>query len=197
MLVACVGFVRPAMGQRTPALDLTVRLDSVVVSELTVRDLFSDDRFPDAMESGFPLYLAFRVELRQSRSLWDRTATAVEWERIVLWDPVRERYVIEDAEGTEIVGSLTALERRVGGPWPVQLPAEGAGPHYVKAVLNARTLSDEDVDEVFAWLKGEAVDTPQRERPGFITRTARRLLVQVAPLPATTVETRSAELILP
>jgi hypothetical protein len=65
------------------------------------------------------------------------------------------------------------------------------------AVLNARTLSDEDLDEVFAWLEGEAGRAPRHERPGWITRTARRHLVLVASLPATTVEAQSADVTLP
>jgi hypothetical protein len=47
------------------------------------------------------------------------------------------------------------------------------------------------VDEVFAWLKGESEGAPHR--PGFVTRTARKLLIQVAPLPRIAVEGRSAE----
>ena len=189
-LALLAGLARPLAGQGPPDVTLAVRTTDGVAAEVVVRDLFTDDRFRAAMESGFPLYLEYRIELREARSLWDRTETAVTWERVVLWDPVRERYVVEDAEGTEFVGNLGALERRLSGPWRVQFELDGAGEFYVKAVLTARTLSDEDVDEVFAWLKGES-DMPERSRPGFITRTARRLLVQVAPLPAMSVETRS------
>ena len=55
------------------------------------------------------------------------------------------------------------------------------GTLYYTATVTARTLSDEDVDEVFDWLRGDT-DSEAKKR-GLFTRTARKLLVQVAPLP--------------
>jgi hypothetical protein len=191
VLLAVLGGLSPLRAQRSTEMTVTVVNQGGLGAELAVRALFADDQFPAAMEAGFPLYLEFRMELREKRSLWDRTATAVKWERVVLYDPVRDRYVVEDADGTEIVKEREALERRLAGPWRVPMEPAKPGRFYYKAVLIARTLSDEDVDEVFAWLKGDPVDSLRRERPGFIARTARRLLVQVAPLPTMTVEAKS------
>ena len=64
----------------------------------------------------------------------------------------------------------------------------GPGEFYFHAAVSARTLEDEDVDEVFGWLKGEHPDSIRRNRPGIVTRAARRLLVQLAPLPRVTLE---------
>jgi hypothetical protein len=66
----------------------------------------------------------------------------------------------------------------------------GASP---SARPRARTLSDEDVDEVRAWLRRGDAEQADRDPPGFLARAARRLLVQVAPLPRITLEARTAE----
>jgi hypothetical protein len=53
-------------------------------------------------------------------------------------------------------------------------------------------LTDEDVDEVYAWLRGDEADTT-RHRPGLIARAARKLLVEVAPLPRLDLEGRTED----
>jgi len=49
------------------------------------------------------------------------------------------------------------------------------------------------VDEVYAWLRGDGAEQGDRDRPGLLARTARRVLVQVAPLPRITLEARTRE----
>jgi hypothetical protein len=157
-----------------------------------LRGLLADDRFLSAMRSGFPLYMAYQLELRESRSMWDRTVAREAWELVVLYDPGRDVYQLEDLHGTEEIRDRTVLERRLAYAYVFEgLRPDRPGRFHYRASVAARTLSDEDVDEVFAWLKGESEGAPAR--PGFVTRTARRLLIQVAPLPRITVEGRSAE----
>ncbi len=159
---------------------------------VALRGLLDDGRFVRAMESGFPLYVEFTVELRESKSFWDRGVAREEWEYVVLFDPVRERFVVEDADGTEIVPDRDRLGRRLEQEYPVVgLEPDGSGTFYYKAEVTARTLDDDDVDEVFAWLKGEDVEDGKRKRPGVLTRVARRVFVAVVPLPRVTLEARS------
>lgn len=174
---------------------VSVELSVAEVPEayVTLHDLLSDDRYLRAMESGFPLHLQYSVELREARSLWDRTVARVEWEFVVLYDPVRERFVMEDSAGTAVVPSSSVLRGALGSVYQVGLEPDGEGEFYYRAVVSVRTLDDHDVDEVFAWLKGESADSLRRRRPGLVTRTARRLLVRVAPLPRVTVEGRSGK----
>jgi hypothetical protein len=144
------------------------------------------------MESGFPLYIEYRVELRESRSLWDRAVDRLDWEYVVLYDPVRMRYRVEYVDGTEYLPDVTALQRRLEDVWPVsELQPDRPGEYYFNATVTVTTLTDEDVDEVFAWLRGEEADSLSRDRPGFVTRTARKLLVRVAPLPRVEIEGKS------
>ncbi len=160
---------------------------------MALRALLADNRYLEAMESGFPLYVEYRVELRESRSLWDRTVVRQDWEFVVLYDPVRDRYLLEDAEGSEVVPTRGLLEGRLGRPYVVRMQPDRQGEFHYHVAVDARTLSDEDVDEVFAWLKGENVDSLPVERPGWVTRTARRLLIQIAPLPRVHLEGRTED----
>lgn len=172
-------------------LDRSGDVPDVVV---TLRNLFSE-RFLPAMESGFPLYLEYRVTLRRARSSWfDESVLEHVLEYVVYYDPVRELYVVEEPGVTEQLPTLADLRSKVSkriifrGLYP-----QDSGRYYYAASVVARTLSDSDVDEVFAWLRGENGDSTALERPGFVTRTARRLLVQVAPLPRITLEGRTED----
>jgi hypothetical protein len=167
--------------------------DEVPVASVSVVGLLADERFLSAMESGFPLHVEYTVELRESRSMWDRTVSKVQWDYVVLFDPVRERYQLEFSEGTEIVRDRVVLRQRLEAVVPVALSPDQDGDFYYKAIVDARTLDDDDVDEVFAWLKGEDIDSLRQDRPGILTRTARRLLVRMAPLPRVSLEGRSTK----
>ncbi len=164
---------------------------------VSLQGLLQDDHFVSAMESGFPLHVAYKVELKQSRSLWDRTVARAEWDYVVLYDPVRQRFVLEDPYGAEVLPNRSALRERLNQVYFFELAPDQAGEFYYAATVDALTLEDEDVDEVFEWLKGESADSLQRNRPGFLTRAARNLLVRVAPLPRVTVAAQSARFTRP
>lgn len=186
LLVPCV------TGQARPVVRVDLEVDEIATARVSVHGLLNDERFLSAMESGFPLYVEYRVELREARSLWDRTVDAVEWEYVVLYDPVRRRYRLEYRDGTEYIPDAAALSQRLEDVYPVdELQPDSPGRYYFAAVVNATTLTDEDVDEVFAWLRGEGADSLPHDRPGFLTRAARKLLVRVAPLPRVELEGKS------
>jgi hypothetical protein len=180
-------------GQAEAEVRVELSGDEVPVASVSVVGLLADERFLSAMESGFPLHVEYTVELRESRSMWDRTVSKVQWDYVVLFDPVRERYQLEFSEGTEIVRDRVVLRQRLEAVVPVALSPDQDGDFYYKAIVDARTLDDDDVDEVFAWLKGEDIDSLRQDRPGILTRTARRLLVRMAPLPRVSLEGRSTK----
>lgn len=183
-LVCCVVFAFDASAQREP--DVVVELrpsDDAPAASVQLRGLLSDSRYLRAMRSGFPLYVEYQVELRRSRSNWfDDVVAQTFWEYVVLYDPVRETFVVEDGESREELSNEQELRRRLETVWALQLTPERAGRYYYAATVSVRTLSDSDVDEVFDWLKGED-DSRGARRHGFITRGARKLLVRIAPLP--------------
>ena len=180
------------VGQARPVVRVELEEDEIPTARVSLHGLLDDDRFLSAMESGFPLYIEYRVELRESRSLWDRKVGRLEWEYVVLYDPVRMRYRVEYVDGTDYLPDVSALRQRLQDVYPVSgLQPDQPGEYYFNAVVTVTTLTDEDVDEVFAWLRGEAADSLSRDRPGFVTRTARKLLVRVAPLPRMEIEGKS------
>jgi hypothetical protein len=181
--------------QGRPRLEVELRTSGTDPPQAAVRTrgLLGDGQFLGAMRSGFPLYVAITVDLRERRSLWDRTVDRLVWEYVVLHDPVRDVFLLEDPDGTEEIPDTTVLARKLENVLVVGLVAEGRGRHHYQATVRARTLSDEDVDEVYAWLRGDDAASARRDRPGFLARAARRLLVQVAPLPRVTLEGRTGE----
>jgi hypothetical protein len=185
-------FSSGALGQDRS--DVVVDLDltaDVPAARVSITGLLSDPRFLNAMRSGFPLYIEYQIELRQSRANWfDRTVARDSYEYVVLYDPVRETFVVEDLVGREELSGESALSRRLESIYGFRLDPDDEGEFYYSATFHARTLSDEDVDEVFDWLKGED-DTTSVRRRGILTRSARRLLVQVAPLPRLTKSAQS------
>ena len=182
-------------GQGRPRVEVDLRTSGTDPPQaaVRVRDLLADGQFLSAIRSGFPLYVALTVELREERSLWDRSVDRWVWEYVVVHDPVRDVYVLEDPDGTEEIPDRGVLERKLERVYLVGLAPRAPGRHHYQATVRARTLSDEDVDEVYAWLRGDGADQGDRGRPGLLTRTARKVLVQVAPLPRVTLEGRTGE----
>lgn len=200
LVLCCCAIYGAADAQARPAVEVElIPTDASPDVEVSVRGLLSDRRFLNAMESGFPLYVEYHVALRNSRSVWfDGTEDEFTLEYVVFYDPVRELYVVEARGLTEQLSSLDALRSRVAQRYRIEFfDPEAPGRYYFAVTVNARTLSDSDVDEVFAWLKGENGDSSAFERPGFVTRTARRLLVRVAPLPRVTLEGRTRDFEVP
>lgn len=156
---------------------------------VSLRGLLTDDRFLRTMQSGFPLYVAYTAELRRSRSNWfDQTVDYYTWEFVVLHDPVRESFVAEQADGTVHLGTVGEFDDYLSRVFDIrQLTPNGEGRYYYKVTVDARTLSDADVDEVFDWLKGDNADSSELRQRGLLTRTARHILVRVAPLPRLTL----------
>jgi hypothetical protein len=172
------------------ALSLSASDTGPPAAVVQLTDLLEDDRFLSAMRAGFPLYVAVTVQLRESRALWDREVDRWVTEWVVVFDPVRDLYRLEDDAGTEEISDRTVLERRLARAYVVPLSPDGSGRYHYQASITARTLSDKDVDDVYAWLRGDEADST-RPRPGLLARAARKLLVQVAPLPRVTLDART------
>ncbi|MBI4503315.1 MAG: DUF4390 domain-containing protein [Gemmatimonadetes bacterium] len=187
----CAGIAGAAQAQSRPVLRLDLNASRVPEALISVLNLLSD-RVHAALQSGFPLYVHYRVELRESRELFDRTAADTSWEYVALFDPMRERFVVEGTiDGREELTSRAALQQRLERVYVVGLVPDGPGRFYYRAMVEARTLSDQEIDEAFAWLQGEEGDSVGLRRPDAFTRATRRLLVRVAPLPQFGLEAKS------
>ena len=193
----CLLLAGSLAAQERPRLELDLRTSGADPPQAVVhvRQLLADGEFLSAVRSGFPLYVALTVELREQRSLWDRSVARWVWEYVVIHDPVRDVYSLEDADGTEEIPDRTSLERKLESVYVVGLTPPGAGRYHYRASVRARTLSDEDVDEVYAWLRGNGAEA-ERDRPGFLARAARKVIVQVAPLPRVDLDARTGEFVI-
>jgi len=114
-VAACAcSFASVAEGQGRASLVVELGEERPPEALVRVRGQLVDDRFFSALESGFPLHVELRVELKRPRALWDAVVERWEWSYVVLHDPVRDRYVIEFADGTEVLPDRAALRRRLG-----------------------------------------------------------------------------------
>lgn len=171
---------RPLVAQDSPAIDITLESDTSVLVQLVRLD--PDRRFVGAIHDGFPLYIEYHVELRESRGIWfDNTIAERVYEFVVSYDPVREVYLVDDQLKTEELRSERQLRDNLDRVYRFEFEPPPNGRYYYAVTIDARTLSDADVDEVYDWLRGDEGEAPQQR--GILTRAARRLLIEVAPLP--------------
>ena len=190
--------VTVARGQTEPVLTAALRNSRPPEVVVRVEHLLARAEFLDALRSGFPLYVAYEVALRQSQTFTDRTVDDLVLEYVVLFDPVRDRFAIESGdETTEILSDRSALERRLAAAHVVGLEPDRSGSFYYETTVEARMLSDEDVDEAFAWLRGANSDSVKLRDPGFFGRLARRVLVRVTTLPHVRLRARTEQFRVP
>jgi hypothetical protein len=152
--------------------------------------------FAGALHDGFPVRYDFRLELRRSvRILPDRLESQVEWEAIVLLDPLTNEYDLVRSTGAEEhFSSQAALERALAVPFSVDLMPSGGAQYYYVASLTIESLSLSELDEAERWLRGDlgpALST-KGDVGNALGRGVRRLLVRLSGLPRLGLESRSA-----
>ena len=152
--------------------------------------------FAGALHDGFPVRYDFRLELRRSvRILPDRLESQVEWEAIVLLDPLTNEYdLVRSSGGEEHFSSQSALERALAVPFSVDLMPRGGAQYYYVASLLIESLSLSELDEAERWLRGDLA--PALSTKGDVSnslgRGVQRLLVRLSGLPRLGIESRSA-----
>jgi hypothetical protein len=152
--------------------------------------------FGGALHDGFPVRYHFRLELRRSvRILPDRLESDVEWDAVVLLDPLSNEYDLVRSGGSEEhFPSERDLERALSVPFSVDLMPRGGDQYYYLGTLEIESLSLSELDEAERWLSGEF--GPAIARRGDVGealgRGVRRLLVRLSGLPRLRLESRSA-----
>lgn len=149
--------------------------------------VLSDPRMRELLENGFPARLSYRVELWSSERFADQLHRAVEWEVLVRWRGTDQRFEVTQRVGQRVLslGSFARIEdaeAAVERPLrvPIVAPTRNRR-YYYQAVLEVRTLSVSDLDEVNAWLRGELTPAVRGERnPGTaLTRGLRSLTTRL------------------
>lgn len=149
--------------------------------------VFTDPRVADLLRNGFPARLHYRVELWSTRGWFNSLRQAVEWDVIVRYSSLEQRYLVARVDAEDRVTQLGAyealrdVERVVSQPYePPIIPRDRDELYYV-VVLDVEMISVSDLDEVERWLRGELRPAVRGERSAgtAITRGMRTLFVKI------------------
>lgn len=164
LLFASVASAAALGAQRGPGVEVQLPTASRLATEgplVRARNVLSDARMRELLAAGFPARLSYRVELWSSERFFDQLHRAAEWEVLVRWRGVDQRYEVTQRVGDQIL-SLGSFERIEDAESAVQRPLRVpvTAPNsrrrfYYQATLTVRTLSVSDLDEVNAWLRGD------------------------------------------
>ena len=181
----------PATAQRPV---LTVAAESTT-ARVQATGLLADSQFVTLLRSGFPLRLHYRLELWRVRSSWfDAFVREVGWDAVARHDPLTNEFVVLRTGGaTSRHASPEDLDRALGVPYRVALPAPAGDSYYYLARIEATTLNQSDIDELTRWLRGDVgpAVAERRDVGDALARGAQRTLLRLAGLPRLTLEGRS------
>jgi hypothetical protein len=175
---------------------LSVGVDSAAQrGVLRVRDILADKELEDAIRSGLPLRVRFKMELWRD-ALFDDLIATEQWTAILTFDPLSELYIVRtraDAPRAQAFTDFTSARALVETAYLVSLRPPRRGRYYYTGSVDIETLSLSDLEELERWLKGELQPAVSGERslPGAIGQGARRLFIRVLSLPERRLEARS------
>lgn len=159
-----------------------------------VGDVLDDRALRDAVRSGLPLRMRFRVELW--RDTWfDDLVEQTAWTSVLAYEPLEQRY-LATAPGSDSVARFAGYDEARAALETAYTPSMGpasGGTYYYLVYLEIETLSLSDLDELERWLRGELQPAVRggRSVTGAIGTGLKRLLVRVLGLPARRYEARS------
>jgi hypothetical protein len=161
---------------------------------LRVRDVLADDELEDAVRSGLPLRLRFRVELWRD-GFFDELIATDQWAAVVTYDALSEHYIVRPRANARarVFADFAAARTALETSYAVALRPQQRGRYYYTGSVDIETLSLSDLEELERWLKGELQPavTGDRSITGAIGQGARRLLIRVLSLPERRLEARS------
>lgn len=181
--------------QQPPWLTVTADAGAEHRPLLYVGSVLSDQDLEDAVRSGLPLRLHFRVELWRDR-VFDSLEADQTMTTVLHYDPLDDRFVLRNragpAEGRRF-SSFSAARAAIEGSYALDIQPRRSGRYYYTAVLQVETLSLSDLEELERWLKGELGPAVRGDAsvPGAVGKGVRRLMVRVLGLPARRYEARS------
>ena len=159
--------------------------------------LGGESRWLDALRSGLPVRLHYRVELWRSRDGWfDDFSRQVEWDVVVRHEPLLDQYTLLTLVGARRqerrYATLDALGAALAFAYQVSVRPDEPGGYYYAASLQVSTLSDSDLDELERFLAGDLGNPGKGEGIGdAVGRGATRFLLRLAGLPSLRLEARS------
>ena len=174
-------------GQRSP-LTLQVEAGAPVVA---VGAVLADDALEEAVRSGLPVRMRFRVELWRDQ-LFDNLVQQSDWTAVLAFEPLERRFLV-GADSMTAVDSYARARSALEAVYrPTMVPLR-SGRYYYLAFLEIETLSLSDLDELEQWLRGE-LEPAVRGRgsvTGAVGAGLKRALIRVLDLPARRYQARS------
>ncbi|MFZ5624205.1 MAG: DUF4390 domain-containing protein [Gemmatimonadota bacterium] len=161
-------------------------------------ELLDDPRWRNALTSGLPLRLHYRLELWRTRSGWlDDLQRQVEWDVVIQREPLLEQFsvalVTSRGRRENRYATLDALSAALAVPYRVAIRVTEPASYFYTATLTVSTLSDRDLREFERFLRGDLGPAAGGEESfgDAVGRGAKRILLRLAGLPGTKIEARS------
>lgn len=180
---------------QTPRLAVHPDQDAGHEAIVSAAGVLAEPALEEALESGLPLRLRFRVELWR-QGFFDALAASREWEIVLMHEPLEGRFhVIGPANPAPPSGYGRFRDARaaVETSYRSGLAPTRPGTYYYTASVVVETLSLSDLDELRRWLRGELgpAVSGDGQLPGAIGRGLQRLVVRILRLPDRHYDARS------
>lgn len=190
--VAAQGDARP---RQDPLLSIAALPGSENRASLHVGPVLNEASLSDALRSGLPIRMQFRVELWKDE-LVDDLEGGEEFVVVLRYEPIEERYLVYEHHGTAVArsyDSYAAARAAVERDYTLDLRPRRRGRYYYLASVRVETLALSDLEELETWLQGELRPAVGGDRNVFtaIGQGAKRLLIRVLGLPARHLEART------
>jgi hypothetical protein len=184
------------------AQSLTISADATAGHRgvLRAQNILADDELQEAVRSGLPLRVRFKVELWRD-AVFDDLISTEQWTAVLTYDALSERYVVRTRSDARarVFADFAAARTIIESAYPVSLRPGRPGRYYFTGTADIETLSLSDLEELERWLKGELQPAVSGDRsiPGAIGQGARRLFIRVLSLPERRLEARSERFRVP
>ncbi|MDZ7631365.1 MAG: hypothetical protein U5K74_08470 [Gemmatimonadaceae bacterium] len=180
----------PAVAQGDARLEVQLPARAVAGGDgpaFAPRGVLASRDLRDLLRSGFPARLHFRCELWRNERLNNTRAGAVEWDMLVRFDQLNQKFEVYRIVGDRAsrLGRFDTAEEAealVEKPFRIMAPPMQRGrSYYYDSSLDVEVLSLSDLDEVERWLRGEIRPALRGDRnPGTaVTRTVRGFFVRL------------------
>lgn len=161
-----------------------------------VGPLLQDRRLVEAVHSGLPLRLRVQVQLWRD-GFFDGEVGRHDWKQSLFFDPLTKRYRLEGSGAGEEefeAHTLDEIRARIEEERAIPLLPRREGRYYYLALLEAETLSLNDLQELQRWLKGDLAPAVAGEERvgGALARGLNRMLIRALNLPERRVQARSS-----
>ncbi len=151
------------------------------------RSVLASRDLRELLRGGFPARLHFRCELWRNESLNNTRDGAVEWDMLVRFEQLHQKYEVYRIVGDKAsrLGRFDTAEEAdvaIEKPFRIMAPPMRRGrSYYFDSSLDVEVLSLSDLDEVERWLRGEVRPALRGDRnPGTaVTRTVRTFFVKL------------------